>query len=135
MGGGDLLDYINQHPPNMRGLSTTLSAQLLWMMLSGIAYLNHWRFVHRDIKPANYMLKMPIESGQRPVLKLIDFGLSRTFNKGEMMQTRCGTPQYCAPEILRGSPYDMSCDIWSIGCTCVTMIVGDKPLPGAMDNE
>lgn len=47
-------------------------------------------------------------------LKMIDFGLSKHFDLGEVHHEQVGTPYTCAPEILRGS-YDEKSDIWSLG--------------------
>merc|ERR1712232_656528 len=51
------------------------------------------------------------------------------------MTTRCGTPQYAAPEVLKGLPYNVNCDLWGIGCVCITMMIADIPFPFAKDNE
>merc|ERR1712151_27663 len=83
-----------------------------WQMLSGITYLHHYRMAHRDIKPENYMV------GEDKQVKLIDFGLSRYFSKGEKMTTHgVGSLHYMAPEVLLESAagYDERCDLWSIG--------------------
>ena len=39
-------------------------------------------------------------------VKLTDFGLSRTFMPGEMIESSCGSLEYSAPEILLGDSYD-----------------------------
>jgi serine/threonine protein kinase len=65
------------------------------------------------------------------IIKLSDFGLSRTVDGESFMKTMCGTPQYVgttvstswfspysAPEILTSSKtggYGIECDIWSLG--------------------
>jgi 5'-AMP-activated protein kinase catalytic alpha subunit len=32
-------------------------------------------------------------------IKIVDFGLSNTYNDGEMLKTACGSPCYAAPEV------------------------------------
>lgn len=65
---------------------------------------------------------MLLSKDQNAPIKLIDFGLSRSFykfhgeGKGEVvrMETRVGTSLYMAPEVLRRN-YSSACDTWSLG--------------------
>ena len=41
--------------------------------------------------------------------------------------TPCFTKSYVAPEVLSRQAYDVSCDIWSLGCILFTMLVGITP--------
>ena len=41
--------------------------------------------------------------------------------------TPCFTKSYGAPEVLSRQAYDVSCDIWSLGCILYTMLVGITP--------
>lgn len=47
------------------------------------------------------------------VLKICDFGWA--VHGLEMRKTRCGTPLYLSPEIVRGEPHDDRVDIWAVG--------------------
>ena len=47
-------------------------------------------------------------------LKMIDFGLSKHFETGDVQDEQVGSRYTCAPEILRGC-YDEKCDVWAIG--------------------
>jgi len=74
-------------------------------MMSAIIYCHKNRICHRDLKPDNFMLA---SKDKDAYIKLIDFGLSRSFykfhgeGKGEVirMETRVGTSLYMAPEVL-----------------------------------
>ena len=64
-------------------------------IISACAYFTDKGFLHRDIKPANILLK-------NNQIKIADFGLATQINDIEKSVTFAGTPQYMAPEILRG---------------------------------
>jgi serine/threonine protein kinase len=60
-------------------------------------------------------------------LKIADFGLARILEDESLSSTTCGTPNYCAPEILRRKPYGKACDFWSIGVVAYVILSGDHP--------
>ena len=80
--------------------------------------------VHRDIKPENLLLT------EGEVLKLSDFGLATVFRHNEkerLLERRCGTMPYIAPEVLCKSRYNaMPADTWSCGMVLLAMLVGGK---------
>jgi len=45
---------------------------------------------------------------------LVDFGLAKEIDKGQAY-TLCGTPDYMAPEIIRGTGHDWAVDYWCLG--------------------
>jgi serine/threonine-protein kinase len=97
------------------------------------------RIVHRDIKPENLFLAQ--RASATPVLKIIDFGISKVAPKrGDEghwgTQTgaseRFGTPLYMSPEQLRStSSVDARTDIWSLGVVLHELLTGALPFPGA----
>mmetsp|Transcript_72078 Transcript_72078/g.150580 ORF Transcript_72078/g.150580 Transcript_72078/m.150580 type:complete len:566 (-) Transcript_72078:64-1761(-) len=114
------------------GFTTRQVVQYAWQMLSGLAYLHHYRFAHRDIKLENYMLESDRDNAQ---LRLIDFGLARQFKKGELMRTKVGTPSYCAPEVFAGDGYDERLDVWSVGVSLFVASCSILPFTGRTDAE
>ena len=61
-------------------------------------------------------------------VKLTDFGLS-TMKEGRLT-TRCGTPSYCAPELVGGEGYGKAVDIWSLGVLSYVVLTGGLPFVG-----
>merc|ERR1740121_1510930 len=57
---------------------------------------------HRDLKPENLLLD------NEKNIKIVDFGLSNTFQEGGLLHTACGSPCYAAPEMIAGQWYEMS---------------------------
>lgn len=89
-------------------------------VLRGLSYLHLQRIIHRDIKPSNILLD------KHGNVKLCDFGVS-----GEVVNslatTFVGTQYYMAPERIMGKPYNVSCDVWSLGLTILEVARGLFP--------
>jgi len=99
-------------------------------VLSAIMYMHDQRMMHRDIKPENVMLQHAWPVGEPvPRAKLIDFGLARTFTKGERFYNPVGTPSYMAPEVFAQN-YTEKCDEWSIGIFLFILVEGYWPFGG-----
>jgi cell cycle protein kinase DBF2 len=46
-----------------------------------------------------------------------------------------GSPDYMAPEVLRGKPYSYSVDFWSLGCILFEFLAGFPPFSGITPDE
>ena len=46
------------------------------------------------------------------------------------LTTKCGTPLFIAPEVIKGTPYDSQCDLWSLGVIIYTLLSGYEPFRG-----
>lgn len=67
-------------------------------------------------------------------MKLADFGESKSFKEGALT-TYCGTPDYMAPEIIKGENYGPAVDIWAVGVITYVMLAGFPPFDGENDVE
>ena len=99
-------------------------------LLSAIKHMHDRGIVHRDIKPENLLLKD--EKCDHMGILLCDFGFAKRLpDNGEgFLTTRCGTPNYAAPEILERVPYQQEVDMWSTGCTLYVLLSGQFPFTG-----
>lgn len=61
-------------------------------------------------------------------IKIVDFGLSNTYKKEELLKTACGSPCYAAPEMIANKKYSgLNVDIWSCGVILFAMVCGYLP--------
>lgn len=123
MNGGDLLHRIIRK----KNLSESLSKLYFLQMLCAVKYLHDQNITHRDLKPDNILLE---SNDDETVIRISDFGLSKSLRNATVMRTLCGTPLYVAPEVLitggRGS-YTSKVDIWSLGVVLFTCLSGSLP--------
>ena len=98
------------------------TAQLIYKIIEGLNHVHASDVVHRDIKPENII----VDDHGDP--KIIDFGLSKdTKENTRILKSFVGSKIYMAPEILGGSVYSETCDMWSIGIICWVMLTADYP--------
>lgn len=58
---------------------------------------------------------------------MIDFGLAKSLQDGELASTIAGTPEYMAPEVLERTGHDFGVDWWAIGVLMYEMLIGVTP--------
>ncbi|KAL8570826.1 hypothetical protein ACOMHN_006975 [Nucella lapillus] len=126
--GGELFDSIVS-----RGTySEQDAAMALKDILSGVEYLHSRSVVHRDLKPENLLYESMTDQSK---LKIADFGLSRVIESEVKLSTVCGTPGYCAPEVLLGKEYNEAADLWSVGVIAYILLCGYEPFYSENETE
>jgi serine/threonine-protein kinase len=108
-------------------LNYRIAARILVQVCEALEYAHTSGIVHRDIKPANIMVLDNFK------IKVTDFGIAR-FDSPHMSMTQTGiavgTPQYIAPELLRGEEIDRRCDIFSLGVVAYELLTHRRPFIG-----
>jgi len=92
-----------------------------------LEYIHAHGVVHRDLKPENIM----IDAEDR--IKIIDFGIAsqagaRRLTFGKLSQVM-GTPDYIAPEQVKGKRGDARTDVYALGVMLYEMLTGQVPFP------
>nr|UDO47013.1 serine/threonine protein kinase [Pandoravirus massiliensis] len=126
---------------NLRDLLARQTTKMLWRprlsilrdVALGLDYLHcsfgDMKIMHRDLKSSN-VLVAPDEAEGTWTAKLADFGFARA--KADMAtMTRCGTPAWTAPEIIRGETYTEKADIYSLGIVMWEVLTRRRPYADA----
>ncbi|XP_072047598.1 myosin light chain kinase, smooth muscle-like [Amphiura filiformis] len=91
-----------------------------------VQHMHKNNVLHLDLKPENILCVE--KSGHQ--IKLIDFGLARTFNGYEDVKVMFGTPEFVAPEVVNYEQIGFATDMWSVGVICYVLLSGLSPFMG-----
>jgi 5'-AMP-activated protein kinase catalytic alpha subunit len=118
--GGELFDKVAKGR-----LKEDVARKYFQQLISAVDFCHSRGVSHRDLKPENLLLD------ENENLKVSDFGLSalpEQLRNDGMLHTRCGTPAYVAPEVLRKKGYDgAKSDLWSCGVILFVLLAGYLP--------
>ena len=93
--GGELFDYLAEKGR----LSEDESRIIFGQLCLAVGYIHEKGVVHRDLKLENVLLD------EHCRVKLGDFGFTREYERGSLLDTYCGTTGYAAPEMLMAKKY------------------------------
>uniref|UniRef100_A0A8B9WN48 Protein kinase C n=1 Tax=Bos mutus grunniens TaxID=30521 RepID=A0A8B9WN48_BOSMU len=125
--GGDLMFHMQRQRKLPEEHARFYSAEISL----ALNYLHERGIIYRDLKLDNVLLD---SEGH---IKLTDYGMCKEgLRPGDTTSTFCGTPNYIAPEILRGEDYGFSVDWWALGVLMFEMMAGRSPfdIVGSSDN-
>ena len=113
--GGSLKDFIisrYNNPNNNYFMKDSECATIIKNIIQGVEYLSNNGIIHRDLKPENIMFRKENDINS---LVLCDFGLAGEIIGNNLIESKCGTLIFMAPEIIMNRKYDSLVDIWAIG--------------------
>ncbi|WP_437659549.1 serine/threonine-protein kinase [Sorangium sp. So ce1182] len=131
---GDDLGHVLQ----TRGpLPLVEAADYLLQACEALAEAHARGIIHRDLKPKNLFLTRRPDGA--PLLKVLDFGLSKFIATGDSVKEASltatglimGSIHYMSPEQIRSLKYaDVRTDIWALGVILYRMLTGRHPFEG-----
>jgi serine/threonine protein kinase len=126
--GRSLREVIQKEGPFPPGRALAIALQVAASLSDAHAH----SIVHRDLKPDNVMLQ---DRGRhKDVVRVLDFGIAKLRDDNRATQAAMtqagdmlGTPQYMAPEQIRGEAIDGRTDIYALGCMIYEMVTARLP--------
>ncbi|KAM6918206.1 serine/threonine-protein kinase MAK-like isoform 2-T2 [Xenentodon cancila] len=98
---------------------------ILFQVLSGLAFVHKHGYFHRDMKPENLLCMGP------QLVKIADFGLAREIRSQPPYTDYVSTRWYRAPEVLlKSKSYNSPIDIWAVGCIMAELYTLRPLFPG-----
>lgn len=110
-------------------LTTEKKLYYFAQIVSGLKYCHERHIAHRDLTPQNILI------GDDDVVKICDFGQSTVYVPDCTLTCEYCTLWYRPVEMLLGATYDMSVDIWSVGCIFYELITQHPLFSGETNTD
>jgi len=120
--GRNLKEALSQGRP----LNFDQISDIIGQVAEALDFAHSKGIIHRDVKPANIILL------DGPRAKITDFGIAKIASGANLTSTGqfLGTPNYMAPEMIKGTPVDNRADIFSLGICLYECLTRRKPFAG-----
>ncbi len=130
VGGIPLETIVIEHGP----MTTAVAAEIVVQILAALDAAHTAGIIHADIKSANVLVE-PLADGL-PLAHVIDFGLAEFIDE-EFVSNRIlsGTPEYLAPEVVRGGRPTVASDIYAAGIVLYELLTGATPFSGGSSEQ
>ena len=115
--GKDLNDILRSEGNPGLPLETVLA--YTGQLCDALQYVHDQGIVHRDVKLHNVI--------RADRIVLVDFGVARELDRGGPGTVAVGTPRFMAPEVFAGGVASERSDVYSLGVTVWTLLVGSPP--------
>ena len=124
--GGTLDAAIRARRTLATPFTSTVVARWMRQLATAMAHLHELRVLHRDLSTKNILLSAPPCEGD---IRVCDFGVAKalSLSHSNLASTMVGTPYYWSPEVLKGVPYDLAADIWSVGVVAFELLTLKRP--------
>lgn len=104
------------------------ACEVAMQIASALQHSHENQVVHSDVKSENVLCLADNEVACQ--VKLLDFGTAQLANRSGKDDQISGTPEYMAPERIRGNAPAPSNDIYSVGVLLYEMLTGEVPFVG-----
>ncbi|MGH7337943.1 MAG: serine/threonine-protein kinase, partial [Myxococcota bacterium] len=112
--------------------------QLFRQVCDAVRFAHATLVVHRDLKPSNVLVVPAVGAGVGTA-KLLDFGIAKVLRAPDadedsrarehpttQLDTRLLTPEYAAPEQVRGDPVTTATDVYALGALLYELLTGRR---------